>query len=101
MATYLEIWGLFNDSTLNSKVGSACIIAADSIRTEAGTVANHVNRLKWAKRVWADPVSIAAEMLKAVLAANNSLTLAQITGASDAAIQTAVNNAIDIFADGT
>ena len=40
-------------------------------------------------------------MIAPVLAANASFTLAQILGATDSSIQTAVDAAIDIFADGT
>ncbi len=39
-------------------------------------------------------------MLWAILAQNNSLTSAQITGAADSAILTAVNNAVNVFATG-
>lgn len=77
------------------------MVAAEAVRTEDPGTANHANRLKWAKRVLNDHVDAGADMLKAVVAANASATLAQITGASDATIQAAVNAAIDIFADGT
>ncbi len=100
MATYTELNGLFNDPTLSEKVGVAIIVAADIIRAENSGTTNHANRLKWAKQVYKDPNGNRDDMLKAVLAANRTLTVAQITGASDADIQTAVNAAVDVFADG-
>jgi hypothetical protein len=101
MATLYEIWTLLEDPALRQKVSAACLIAAEAIRTESDQTANHANRLKWAKATLQSPVQAGQQMLRAVLAANVSATLAQITGASDATIQTAVNNAVNIFADGT
>lgn len=100
MATLAEIWTLLEDPTLKEKVSAACLIAAEAIRVEDSGTANHANRVKWAKAVLKDPVSAGDDMLKAVLAANNSATLGQITGASDATIQSAVSAAVNIFADG-
>lgn len=100
MATLSEIWTLLTDPTLQQKVSAACMVAAEAIRTEDAGTANHANRLKWAKRVLNDHVDAGADMLKAVIAANASATLAQITDATDATIQAAVNGAVDIFADG-
>ena len=68
---------------------------------EATGTTNHANRLKWAKKVFGDPVGQGNLMLRAVLAANNAATLSQITGASDSTIQTAVTAAVDVLADGT
>jgi hypothetical protein len=101
MATLAEIWTLVNDPILTQKVTAACLIAADTIRQESGATGNHTNRLKWAKKVMSDPAAQGRAVLPGVIAANNAFTLAQINSASDAAIQTAVNNVVDIFADGT
>jgi len=101
MATLSEIWTLLEDPTLKEKVSAACLVAAEAIRTEDSGTANHANRLKWAKSVLKNPVQAGDDMLKAVLAANSSASLAAITGASDSTIQTAVDAAVNIFADGT
>lgn len=101
MATYTELRGLINDPTLKDKVSVALLIAAEAIRTEVGTTANHANRVKWAKKVLQDPDGNADDMLRALLAQNANASVTTITGASDATIQTAVSNAVDIFADGT
>lgn len=101
MASYAEIWGLFNDGTLHQRTAVACLIAADAIRQESGSTNNHANRLIWAKKVYQDPVAAGAQMLKALLAIYNASTLAQIQSATDAQIQSAVNSSVDIFADGS
>lgn len=97
MATYIELIGLSADSTLKQRVTVACVIAANVIATEDPATVNHANRLEWGKRVYANPESMSSQMLWSVLAQNSSLTVAQINSASDAAIQTAVNNAIVSF----
>ena len=101
MATLLELRGLLRDNVLHQKVEAAVLIAANAIRVEAAATANHANRLVWAKQAFASPVSKVEGMLSAVLSANASATVAQIQGASDAAIQSNVNVAVDLFADGT
>jgi hypothetical protein len=101
MATYVELLQAAEDPGLRTRMRVACIVAAELIRTEAGTVTNHANRLIWAKAVFANPIAEADRMLWAVLAQNRTATLAQVTGASDTALQTAVNNAVDVFATGS
>lgn len=100
MATYAEIYDLRANSALKNKIAVACIIAAEAIRSEPTPTPNNANRLIWAKAVFASPDGEAARMLMAVLAQNSGFTVAQITNATDAAIQTAVNNAINVFATG-
>lgn len=97
MATYLELLQASNDSTLTQKIRVAVIIAAELVRMEPGTTANHVVRVAWAKNVFLNPEQEAKRMLWCVLAQNKDATLAQIIGASDATVQTAVNAAIDVF----
>jgi hypothetical protein len=98
MATYAELITASNNATLRDKIKVACVVAAETIRTEAGSVTNHAARLVWAKRVFQRPDDAFEDMLWAVLAQNKSSTLAQITGASDANVQTAVDAAVDVFA---
>ena len=101
MATYTELYELRNDSAIKNKVVTACIIAAETVMNELGTVDNHVNRLLWAKGVFANPSAEANRMYMAILAANSDLSVAQIQGASDSAIQANINDHIDLFADGS
>lgn len=98
MATYAELLQASDNSVLHDKMRVAVIIAAQTVWTEAGTTPNHANRLIWAKAVFASPETEARRMLWSVLAQNSTLTLAQILGASDSDVQTAVNNTIDLFA---
>ena len=101
MAAYTELYDLFNDSALRNKVTVACLVAAETIRNEDGATENHANRLLWAKQAWQSPKSVGEQMLMATLAGNKDLTVQQITGASDAAIQTKVDAAVNVFADGS
>ncbi len=100
MATYTELFGLYSNSDLRNRVSVACIVAAETIRAEDPGIVNHANRLLWAKQVFEQPGAAAEAMLMAVLAANKALTASQIVNATDAAIQTAVNNEVNVFATG-
>ena len=101
MATYLELMGLFGHNDLLVKTEVACIIAAESIRSEDPGTTNHANRLIWAKKAFENPRAIRNQMLMAMLAANSDLDVSVITGATDAQIQAKVDAAIDVFADGS
>ena len=100
MATYEELYTLRNDSSLKNRITTACIIAAETVMLEDGGTANHANRLLWAKAVFANPKGEATRMFMAILAASEAADVAVIQTATDAAIQTNVNDHIDLFADG-
>ena len=100
MASYLELYGLQNNDDLHHKIATAVIVAADAIRTEDGAVVNHANRLLWARAAFESPLTIAQHVMWAVLAANKDATVANILAATDSSIQTAVDNVIDVFANG-
>jgi len=97
----MELKALFNHSNLQDRMQVACLVAAETIRSESVETPNHVNRLLWAKAAFTNPKSAADGMLKAILAANKDLDVAAITGASDTALQTKVDTAVDVFADGS
>ena len=101
MATYSELLDIAGGSTgsaLRSKIRVATVVAADVIRLEAPATANHANRLLWARAALTQPDTEAQRMVWAVLAQNRAFTAAQITGADDATVQTAVNAAVDLLA---
>lgn len=98
---YTEVPVAATDPTLNLKVRVACIIAAEGVFTEAQATVNHVNRLLWAKATMIDPVTAGNRMMWAVLSQNMATPLANVLIASDAAVQTAVNLAVDLFANGS
>jgi len=101
MATYTDLYGLFANSELRNKMRVAVVVAAETIRAEDAGTDNHANRMAWAKNAFSNPDGAADGMLKALLAANKDLEVAQIMGASDAAIQTKVDAAVNVFADGS
>lgn len=99
MATYEELFDLgAKNSPLRNRVAVACIIAAEAIRVELDTVENHAERLVWAASVFSNPLTPAQRMLWALLAADSGLTVPELEGATDAAIQTRVDAAVDLFA---
>lgn len=101
MATYQEIYDLRSNSALRNRIAVACVVAAEAIRGEAVATPNNANRLIWAKSVFANPEQEASRMFMALLAQNKDLTVAQITSATDAALQSGVNNAVNVFATGS
>jgi hypothetical protein len=97
MATYAELLTLWNDSALFNKIRVAVIVAAEKIRVESEATTKHAERLAWAKGAIQNPDVAAQVMLNAVLAQNAGVALAAITGATDAQVQTAVDNAVAFF----
>lgn len=103
MATYDELLTIAAGPTgeaLYGRIKVGCLVACDKIRNEATAVENHPNRLKWAAATLQNPEGAARRMLWAVLTQNRAATPGQITGASDAAVQTAVDAAVDLLAQG-
>lgn len=100
MASYTELHETQSNNALQNKVRVACVIAADTIRSEDVGIGNHANRLLWAAAVLTNPASEAKRMMWALLAANKDTDVAQIVDATDAQIQTAVDAAIILFATG-
>lgn len=90
MATYQELRGLFNNSDLMEKVEVAVIISANTLIAGTPTTPE----TNWAATAFANPKVEARKALMSVLAANSSATVAQITGATDVAIQTNVDSAV-------
>jgi len=101
MADYAELFNLRNDSALLNRVAIACVVAAGEIRNEPPSTSNHNNRLVWAREAFESPQMVAGKMWMALLAANKDLTVQQIQEAGDAAIQTRVNEVVDLFATGS
>lgn len=98
MATYAELRTASELPALLIQVQVACIVAANTISLEVDTTPLHSQRLKWASLAYGDPVATARKMIWAVLAANKSSTPAQIAGATDAVVQTAVDANVNTFA---
>lgn len=96
MATYAELFELRGNSGLKNKVTVAVIVAAEAIR--ATDPPDTAPRIAWAKAAFENPSGEAGRMLMAVLAANKDADVSQIENASDGAIQTQVDAAVDVFA---
>lgn len=96
MATYAELFDLRQNSELKNKVSVAVIVAAEAIRSL--TPPDTAARLAWAKAAFERPANEATRMMMAVLAAHKDSSVAEIVGASDPAVQTAVDAAVDVFA---
>ena len=94
MATYNELFTLANDPTLIKKVTIAIAILAESIRLEEPPI---TARRMWAVRALNNPDGEARKIMWLLMAQNKDATVAQIEGAPDATIQTAVANAIDLL----
>ena len=97
MATYAELLTASANAALRDKVKVAVVVAAATIRAEDPNTPDHGARLDWAKRAFANPDGEATRMLWALLAEFKDATPAQITGATDAAVQAAVNAAVALF----
>ncbi len=105
MATLIELRNLMNDSDLRNKVTTAVIISADTVMRAADTAApfsqvagDHDKRVAWAKTAFENPEGEGRKFLMSVLASNKGATLAAITGATDADIQSNVDEAVDLLA---
>ena len=99
MATYAELLTIANtNDAFKQKVQVACVVACDVIRAEDAGIPNHAARMSWARQTLQNPSAAAVQMVWAVLAQNRTFTVAQITGADDATVQTAVNSAVNLLA---
>ena len=105
MATLIELRNLMNDSDLRNKVTISVIISADTVMRLADTGAPfsqtagaHDKRVIWAKIAFENPTGEGKKFLMSVLASNKEATLAAITGATDALIQSNVDKAVDLMA---
>lgn len=98
MATYQELAQLYSVGTLREQVRVAVVDAAVRIIDEDPGTANHAERLTWAAKAIGNPDAVASQMLMGILVKNKSATVGQIQSASDAAIQTNVDDLVDAFA---
>jgi hypothetical protein len=94
MATYADLYNLRFDSALRNRVEIATLIAAEKLRVKQGATSAE---LALARAIFHDPVGMTAQIYVALLATNAAATIVQITGASDATIQTAVDAAAALF----
>lgn len=95
MATYTELFGLVGaneNEPLRQKIVMALCIKANTIAKSGSPTAA---QLDFARAALRDPTTFARTIMNYILAEYNAQTIAAITGADDAAVQTAVNAAVD------
>lgn len=92
MATYNELHALAKDADLINRIAVAVAVKAQAIIDSATPTAP---QLSWAKEAIEHPRSKAEALLYYVLAKHKALTNTQITQATDATLQTAVDAAAD------
>lgn len=97
MASYLELYNLSLNQTMIQRMTVAVAIEAEEIRNEDPSTPNHANRVAWAKRALSNPDGMARQLLLCALAQNSQLTVGQIEGAGDAALQIAVSGAVHLL----
>jgi len=90
MATYKEIESLMDNTDLLKKVQAAVIISAFTYID--GTPS--VDERKWSSAVLANPCDEAVKALRVILAKNKAASVATITGASDATIQSNIDSVL-------
>jgi hypothetical protein len=99
MATYAELRTAAELPSLLIQVQVACVVAANTVALEAPATPLHTQRMLWAADVFANPVTAAQRMVWSVLAKNAAATPAQIANATDATVQTNVNDSVNVFAN--
>lgn len=94
MATYLElhaIRGAAGANSLTQKIAVAICVKANALSKATPTASQRA----WITSALGSPNSYVDLVLNYILADYNTAAVAAITGASDAAVQTAVNAAVD------
>ncbi len=97
MASYTDLFELRSDSVLINRIAVAVTIKAQVYVDGATPTADE---LAWASRVLIAPRPEAEKLLHYMVALNNTATISQITGSSDATLQTAVDAAVDALVGG-
>jgi hypothetical protein len=92
MATYEELRAMFGNDALRNRIEVAVILKAHAILQE---VTPSAARLAWVVTAFTATETQAVLLLKYALAANAAATVAQITGAADAVLLTAIGAAVD------
>ena len=90
MANYLELSNAAIDETMLKRVAVAITVAAEALITAGPTAAQR----KWLKVALYEPRGEATKAWRYILAANKSITIAQINAVTDAQIQTQVDTVV-------
>lgn len=90
MASYQELRGAFSDDSLRNRIVMGTVIAAYGLLATAPTAADRA----WISAVFESPEAEGRKVFMSVLAANAGMSLANITSATDAAIQTSIDTVV-------
>lgn len=96
MATYLELYQLVGSDELRNRCATAVVIAARAYLVSGSST---TAQKKWALSVMDNPTEWGRKALSAALAANKDVSVGQITVATDASLQTAVDAIAAAFAE--
>lgn len=100
MATYTELAGLPSNPSFDAfrdKVTVAMAVQARVVELESSGTANHAERLALAKAIYANPQTYRDRFVRAMIAAYNGASIANILAADDADILAAVAAAWNTF----
>lgn len=95
MATYEELRSLISDGEgddLKKRIEVAIAVKAQEL---IDLPTPSTNQLAWASEALISPASKADQIMHYVLAANRAAAVSQIAGATDSAIQSNVDSAVD------
>lgn len=92
MATYIELYDLATDPDLLKKISMAVAIKAEIMSHDPALTQQQKD---WVRDSLTSPMSFAKKLMFPLLAQNKSQDVATIQGASEAIIQTLVDNAVD------
>ena len=90
MATYSDLFDLAGNSELQDKIAVASVVAAYALLTGSPSASES----SWASSVISNPRGTSKSLINAVLAANKDQDVSTILGASDSAIQNAVDSVV-------
>ena len=97
MAAYTELFELRSDGPLRNRAAVAVAVKAQDLLAGGTPTADEV---AWADAALKNPLGKANELLNYVLAANKAATVGNITGATDAALQSNIDSAADALIAG-
>lgn len=95
MASYIELRGLFNDDELVNRTTIAVVVTVTALLANTPSI----NDKAYAASVLDNPKSEAKKVLMAVLATNKALSVVQVQGASDVALQGQVDAIVPHLVD--
>ena len=97
MANYVDLDAVVDNSVLQEKVKVAAMVKAE--RWMEGLDTPTANQLAWARSMLRDPSRDIRGLVWAVVVKNKAAPVENITGASDATVQTHVDSIISQYAE--